>query len=177
MDHHLDLITQRFRGALVGMLASWGATPRDAIELAQDTFAEAYLSRERFRGDWDDISAVGKWLRGIAKNLYLAHLRRWARRAETLEEQDHPATEPVQESEHVIRIRAAMDRLRGPWRCVLQMHYVEGSGLAEIAALLGISERSVEGRLRRARQELERVLKSDPLIRSQSNARMVEEQA
>ncbi len=41
------------------------------------------------------------------------------------------------------------------------MRYVEGSGLAEIGALLGIGERAVEGRLRRARTELRRLLGAD----------------
>ncbi len=30
----LDLLIDRFRGPLVGLLASWGASPRDAHELA-----------------------------------------------------------------------------------------------------------------------------------------------
>ena len=46
----------------------------------------------------------------------------------------------------------------GRWREVLTMRYVGGSGLAEIAAVMEISVRAVEGLLHRARKELQSVL-------------------
>ena len=55
---------------------------------------------------------------------------------------------------------AAVGQLQESWREVLMMRYVEGSGLAEIGALLGIGPRAVEGRLRRARTELRRLLEA-----------------
>ena len=51
-----------------------------------------------------------------------------------------------------------MATLRGPWRTVLTMRYVDGASLGDIGALLGLGTRAVEGRLRRARQELRRLL-------------------
>jgi len=156
----LDLLISQFRGPLIGLFASWGASPFDARELAQDTFAEAYLGRERFHGDHDDPAQLGAWLRGIANHLHQAHLRR-PRRTEPLAGQD-PGAETVDPRLEARReeIRGALEGLRGPWRTVLQMRYVEGSALSEIAALLGISERSVEGRLHRARKELRQVLEA-----------------
>lgn len=152
----LDAIIERWRGPLVGLLTAWGASPRDAVELAQDAFAEAYLGRARFRGAWDDVEAVGAWLRGIASNLHAAARRKGARGV-PLEAAGDPAG-PSAEEPAATPLLDAVGRLRGPWRTVLMMRYVEGSGLAEIGALLGIGERAVEGRLRRARQELERLL-------------------
>ena len=67
---------EAFRGPLVGLLASWGPDWRTAEELAQDTFAEAWFGRARFRGDADDLGAVGAWLRGIAFHLHSAARRR-----------------------------------------------------------------------------------------------------
>ena len=68
MDLHA--VIEQFRSPLIGALSAWGAAPRDAVDLAQDTFAEGYLSRARFHGEWSDSGAVGAWLYGIAKNLY-----------------------------------------------------------------------------------------------------------
>ncbi len=56
------------------------------------------------------------------------------------------------------RLRLMIGGLRGPWSTVLYMHYIEGGGLDEIGELLGITTRAVEGRLRRAREELREAL-------------------
>ncbi|MGE3175366.1 MAG: RNA polymerase sigma factor [Planctomycetota bacterium] len=163
----LDRLIDRYRGPLTGLLAAWGNDRQRAIDLAQDTFAEAYLGRDQFRGGWSDDGAVGAWLRGIAHNLHHGLRRRdrgprALRRLDSLDELPaaavatgagddggHPLVPPMQR---------ALESLRGPWRTVLTMRYLEGSGLAEIAALLGLSPRAVEGRLRRARAELKAAL-------------------
>ncbi|MFT7484725.1 MAG: RNA polymerase sigma factor (sigma-70 family) [Candidatus Paceibacteria bacterium] len=165
---NIDALIARFRGPLIGLLASWGASARDAQDLAQDVFAEAYLSRTRFDGDWDDDGVAGAWLRGIASNLHQAHKRHGPRRMgersarELASEETAPdSSVQVEQDEQQERLREAMGGLRETWRTVLFMFYVEGKGLAQVADLLGVSERSVEGRLHRARKELKRVLERD----------------
>ncbi|GJM23034.1 MAG: hypothetical protein DHS20C15_29490 [Planctomycetota bacterium] len=161
----LDALMHRFRGPLVGLIASWGNGPRDAIELAQDTFAEAYLSRERFRGNWERDGDVGPWLVGIASNLNHAQRRRRQGPAKLTRLESLDALPPeslsvtsLGERDDLHALRDAMASLRGPWHAVLTMRYVDGASLADIGALLGLGTRAVEGRLRRARQELQRLL-------------------
>ena len=72
----LSQLIDIYRGPLLGLIASWGAPWVDATEIAQDSFAEAYLNRESCRGDWEDPEVFGRWLRGVARNQY----RNWARR-------------------------------------------------------------------------------------------------
>ena len=161
----LDRIVDRWRGPLVGLLGARGASPADAVELAQDAFTEAYLGRTTFEGRWDDERAVGAWLKGIALNLLRANVRRQTggQRLTLVGDRDALERAPgdaAPEGDHE-PILSAVNRLRESWREVLMMRYVEGSGLAEIGALLGIGERAVEGRLRRARGELRRLLESD----------------
>lgn len=55
--------------------------PDTAEELTQETFYQALRQIDRFRGE----STVFSWLCGIAKNLWLAELRR---------RKSHPVTEP-----------------------------------------------------------------------------------
>lgn len=147
----------RYQGPLVGFLASLGHDGRTARELAQDTFAQAYLARDRFRGHWERGKEVAPWLLGIARKLHLAHRRqRRGMPLEALPPQAEPSTtaedDPNDTSETVLRVLQSL-----PWeaREILMMRYSGEQSLAAIAELLGLSKRAVEGRLRRARQELE----------------------
>lgn len=159
----LERLIERFRGPLVGLIASLGASWGDAIELAQDVFAEAYLGRERFDGTFDDDKAVGRWLGGIARNLHRAGLRASERRrAEPLDE--NLAARAVQDSGAAQRheLEAALAALAPDQRAAVQMFYLEGSSLRVVAGLLGVSAKTVEGRLYRARRELRRRLSLQP---------------
>ena len=51
---------------------------------------------------------------------------------------------------------------------LLRAFHFDRRPVAEIAGSLGVSERSVEGRLRRARQKLRREIESDPASRGES---------
>ncbi len=153
----LSQLIARYRGPLVGFLVSLGNDGRTARELAQDTFAQAYLARERFRGHWDRGKEVAPWLLGIARKLHIAHRRQ---RRELPLESLPPHAEPAisdaidssDASETVLRVLQSL-----PWeaREILMMRYGGEQTLVAIGELLGLSTRAVEGRLRRARQELE----------------------
>ena len=173
-DMDLDTLIADFRSPLTGLLSSWGAAPRDAIELGQDTFAEAFLSRERFKGDWADQGAVGGWLCGIAQNLFRASRRKATGggrlvsidNAEEIAERQGDETPNAEDDKAVLR--EALAGLKGSWRTVLTMRYAEGSSLASIGALLGMSERAVEGRLRRARAALKEQLQKTGIMENRS---------
>lgn len=157
----VEALVTRWRGPLVGLIASWGASPGEAIELAQDALAEAYLARDRFRGDPSDPGAFGPWLRGIAFNLHRNLVRaRARRRALPLEPKELPTTEEELD-DGLDGLRAALERLAGPLATVVRMHYLEQTPVRDVAGLLGVPEKTVEGRLHRARAELRRLLGAD----------------
>jgi DNA-directed RNA polymerase specialized sigma24 family protein len=56
----------------------------------------------------------------------------------------------------------ALARLPLPQVRLLEAFHFERRPIAEIAAAQGLSERAVEGRLRRARQRLRHEIESDP---------------
>ena len=64
----LSQLIDIYRGPLLGLIASWGVPWVDAMEIAQDSFAEAYLNRESCRGDWEQPEVFGRWFRGVARN-------------------------------------------------------------------------------------------------------------
>jgi RNA polymerase sigma factor (sigma-70 family) len=152
LDAELTHWLRTFRGPLVGFLASRGADWAAAEELAQDTFTEAWLGRARLRAAPDDLDAVGGWLRGIAQNLLRARLRA-LRRVEPLSgaEGVTPAAPPDERRE---LLRAAFGRLRPELQEILRMHYLEATSAREVAALLGVTTKAVEGRLYQARRAL-----------------------
>jgi RNA polymerase sigma-70 factor (ECF subfamily) len=166
-----DLINT-YRGPLIGLLASWGAPWGEATEIAQDSFAEAWLHRESCRGDWNDTEVFGRWLRGVALNQY----RNWARTARrrrvrmiTLEPADLeqvPAPSDPEPSENLAALRHAIERLPARQRQVVLMHYLEESSVNEVATLLSVTPKTVEGRLYQARRTLRRLL-GQPLSASQ----------
>ncbi len=159
----IDDLIHTWRGPLVGLIASWGAPWRDATELALDSFTEAWMARARFEGSFDDPRAVGPWLRGIAFNLHATWYRRH-RRTRTEEVRQDEAVAPSDEkTERLAIVRAAIDRLPGPQRTAVLMHYLEETSVRETAALLDVTEKVIEGRLYRARLRLRELLEQpDP---------------
>lgn len=152
----LEAMIDRYRGPLVGLLVSWGASWADAVELAQDSFSEAYLRRDRCRGDLSDPRQFGGWLFGIAKNLHRNHARSLRRHGlqPSSDPREIPEESIAEDSQRAAAVRAEIDRLPDKLRRVVLMHYLEETSIREVASLLRLSERSVEGRLYRARKLL-----------------------
>jgi RNA polymerase sigma-70 factor (ECF subfamily) len=61
-------------------------------------------------------------------------------------------------SEHLEALRRAIERLPAKQRQVVLMHYLEETSVNEIAALLSVTAKTIEGRLYQARQTLYRLL-------------------
>ena len=160
-DRRLTELIDRWRGAIIGLARAWGSTT--PVDLAQEVFAEAWLSRERFCEDWNDPLAVAPWLRGIAWNLAAAERRRRAKQPKPLNSAPEPtAPEPNEACDRQAAIRRAVDRLPENQRAAVLVHYLERTPVRETAALLGAPEKTIEGRLYRARQRLAELLAPCP---------------
>ncbi len=165
----MDLVTliDTYRGPLIGLIASWGAPWGEAIEIAQDSFSDAWLKRDSCRGDWNEPEVFGSWLRGVALNRY----RNWSRsrkrrrlRMVTLAPADLEfagAPSDPEPSEQTEALRRAIERLPAKQRQVVLMHYLEETSVNKVAALLSVTAKTVEGRLYQARRTLRRLL-DDP---------------
>lgn len=170
IQHLID----QFRGPLLGLLASWGASPADAHDLCQDTFVEAYLGRARLQGDPGDPRVVGPWLRGIARNLHRAHCRQSERtrtedpspvamtRLPSLDGTSSGSAQGGAWEDPAEAVRAAITRLKPELATVLCMHYLEETSVRTVAAMLELPEKTVEGRLYRGRVQLRRLLEEAP---------------
>lgn len=156
-----------YRGPLIGLIAAWGASWTDAVEIAQDSFVEAWLKRDYCRGDWTDPEVFGRWLRGVAYNKY----RNWSRSLRRLQSRTMTIDAAVpqrsgsmpdrNQEERLEALRRAIDRLPARQKEVVLMHYLEETSVKDVAMLLSVSTKTVEGRLYQARRALHRMLHRD----------------
>jgi len=133
--------------------------------LAEDVTQETWLRavREwRAHGPPDEPMA---WLVTVARNLLTSYYRRrrpapidsvWA--AEVLAAADEGRA--AESSEISATVCHALARLPPEQAQLLEAFHFEDRRMAHIARSFGLSERAVEGRLRRARQRLRRELES-----------------
>lgn len=134
-----------------------------ARDVVQEAFIRAYDRLKGFRG----ACAFSSWLFRIAYNLSIDRCRRERRRptvrltdGET-RIADRPETEGPYDAEHVERMRRALDRLTAEERAMVTLYYEEERPVAEIAAIVGISESNAKVRLHRVRQRIRRYMEEE----------------
>lgn len=144
----------------------------DANDLAQETFARVFRSRESFRPD----ARFSTWLFTIAANLARNQIR-WRTRHPNISldaESDAtgqplgsslPAagaspTEAALAAERAVAVRAAVLHLPEDLREAIVLCEWEEHSMAEAGAILDATPKAVESRLYRARQILRERLKS-----------------
>jgi RNA polymerase sigma factor (sigma-70 family) len=141
--------------------------PAVAEEVLQDTSIEVI----RHVGGFRDDGAFGGWVKRIATNKCLAHLRSaWHRKAESLAPDDdsgQPAWEPADPQDPVAQaadresLEKALAELPPTARAVVWLYDVEGYSHQEIAALMGKSVSFSKSRLARAHEQLRASLGAD----------------
>jgi RNA polymerase sigma-70 factor, ECF subfamily len=144
----------------------------DAADLTQETFVRVYRSLPRLRAEGAQLA----WIRRIATNLCLDHLRR--RRAAPpacsldalladspdlalFADQSDAGSDPYRHSAAEERkqvLHRALGALPDDYRALIVLHHVEGMGVEEIGDALGVPPGTVKSRLSRARKALRRKL-------------------
>ena len=120
-----------------------------AQDMVQEVFMKAIRAFPSFRGE----SSLTTWLYQVTTNHCLNAIRDGARRRRALERR-MPAHEPVSESaEDRVGVDELLQQLPRELAEVAIYYYVDQMNQDEIAALLGISERTVRNRLRDFRDQ------------------------
>ena len=129
-------------------------------ELAEDITQETWLRAVRaWRTDGLPERPLA-WLCTVSARLLSNHRRR--PQAEHLDEGTLAAAPSDQESaSRESLLQRALNKLPALQRRLISAFHFDRRSVAEIAGTMGVSERSVEGRLRRARQKLRREIESD----------------
>jgi RNA polymerase sigma factor (sigma-70 family) len=142
---------RRYAPVVLG-IARRGAGSRDEAEdLVQQTFLQVHRGRLDFRPD----ARLRPWLLTIALNVKREFLRRQVRnpvRTVDAEMLDGWASEQGDPERAVgdARVRLAVERLPGPQREVVELHWFAGLSFGEIAQALGATESAVKLRAFRA---------------------------
>lgn len=126
-----------------------------AFDLTQDAFVRAW----RRLGEVRDPTRLGAWLCGIVRFLARDHRRRDRRRAALGAAAPLGSSAPTPldlalDGETARLLAAGVAALPERYREPLLLHHVAGRSVAELAALLGVSEEAARQRLSRARQAL-----------------------
>ncbi|MFO0728333.1 MAG: RNA polymerase sigma factor [Myxococcota bacterium] len=147
--HHLRV--HRFLCRVAGVRSS------EAEDLLQDTFAAAWVSAKRYRGD----SPALTWLFGIAANVARNHVRgreRGARALTTLlDEPQAPsprADETAEKHQALVRLDKALRDLPHDHRVALVMCDLEGATGNDAAKALGVRPGTIWRWLHEARKDL-----------------------
>jgi RNA polymerase sigma-70 factor (ECF subfamily) len=127
--------------------------------LAEDIVQDAWLRAVDYwprRGTPDNPRA---WLIRVARNLLVSHFRRKRPIPVDPSELELKADDYRPDTSRAAALVSwGLARLRRGQAALLEAFYFDGKSTREIAEQSGLSERAVEGRLRRARQNLEKRL-------------------
>ncbi len=147
-----------------------------ARDLAQETFLRVYKNRASFRGE----ASAKTWLLRIATNVARNHLRDQQaakRKALTVsldeafgdDEQSPLAQEPRDDGddpsavalkkENAHRLRQAIGHLPPQVRLCMQLCYLEGLSIRQVAARRGVSESTVKSQLQEGKKRLRSLLR------------------
>lgn len=129
-----------------------------AEDLVQLTFVRLY---RRWPGIRDET--VDAYARQVLVNAFLSHRRARRREALTAEPPERPAggADPVE----ALAVRRVLAGLAPRQRAAVVLRYLEDLPVAEVAALLGISEGTVKSQTARAIQSMRGALRGATLTR------------
>jgi RNA polymerase sigma-70 factor (ECF subfamily) len=169
-DRAFDALMERYKRPVLSFVFRMIGDATEAEDVAQDVFARAYQSIRK-PGFHQTTAKFSTWLFQVARNAALDCLRRRKRHpAESLAAMDgngntmagpeRTAHEEAVARETGDQIAASVALLPEDQRAALILSEYEELSYAEIAAVLKCSQKSVEGRLYRARQFLRDRLRS-----------------
>lgn len=159
-------LVRRHQSRVFAILHRYERDAQRVEDLAQETFLKAWRALEQF----DGRAPFEHWISRIAVRAALDHLRRQKRRKDEIALADlgDDALDwlrgPDQKNELDSRdaaeiLHRALRELSPADRVIITMQELEGRGVREIAAAMGISGIAVRVRAVRARAKLKRALK------------------
>lgn len=133
-----------------------------AEDLAQDVFVEVLTRLAQF----DGRGSFGGWVRAIAVNRCLMHLRSpWQRSRRWFEPDDHELTPPgepaARDCADAVDLERALARLPDTARAVVWLHDVEGYTHQEIGLLFDSTPSFSKSQLARAHDRLRGLLQAN----------------
>lgn len=171
----LNRLIERWQRPLHSFAYRYCQNQADADDLVAQTFVKLYQQRLRLRAD----TRLSAWLFTTLTNLCHNH-HRWKSRHPTVNletrsagasdatargpfQEDLASEQPtpdrvMEQDETLAAVRAAIGRLPHDLKVTLLLHHFDRLSYREIGEITGCSERGIETRLYRARQQLRDML-------------------
>lgn len=148
-DAHFDFVWRSLR--------RFGVPERNVDDAAQDVFVVVHRKLD----EYDPTRPLKPWLAGIAVRVASDHRRRASNVHEVMEEVE-PEPVATLDSDVAARqiVRRLLDRLDPDRRAVFVLHELEGMTMPEIAEATGAPLNTCYSRLRLAREQLEKEVRS-----------------
>ncbi len=160
-------IMRRHRDPVFRLIQAHTGNANDALDIVQDSFVAAFVHMRRY----DGVRPMRAWLARIAIN----KARDWRRRAVvrgllgmgggdsggqllSVADERPLADQQLDDGVQLDRVSAAIAKLPDKLKEPLLLRTIEALSQAETAAALGISQKAVETRVRRARIKLAEAL-------------------
>ena len=166
-DRAFATLLSRYKPGLYGFVRRYVSDADAAVDVVQETFVSAWRSLDRF----DARRPFPVWLRAIALNKCRDRARRLAVRRfilgetddQSAEAQAQPDPEPFGEeklypTQRRVLVQRALDRLPPKLKEPLLLTYFDELTQQEAADLLGVTVKTIETRVYRARQRLAELL-------------------
>ena len=164
-DQHLAAAYRRDARRLLIWLTRRTYDGQVAVDLVGETYARAWESRRRFRGDPDDAEAMAAWTFGIARHVLADALRRG--RSERVAMQRLHVEPPQLAADEIARLEElaelgslratlaiALEDLSPEQRDAVRLRVIDELDYPAIARRLGISEEAVRARVSRGLRTL-----------------------
>ncbi len=161
-----SVLMRRYETRIYRLIRSHIGSNDEALDLVQETFVAAWLALKTY----DPARPFGTWLARIAIN----KARDWGRRravrkffsfavpldGDVLEIPDGAigADVAADDRQRMVAVARAMPQLPNQLKEPLILCAIDGLSQAEAATVLGISEKAVETRIRRARARLSEIV-------------------
>ncbi|WJH32366.1 RNA polymerase sigma factor [Paenibacillus sp. CC-CFT747] len=134
---------------------------------AEDIVQEAFLRAIRKADQLKDVDKLEGWIKTLARNVTLNHLRKFSRNREELDAEDvfqhrdpslPNAALPVEEEVELRLMRQSiaryLDELKPDYRQMIEMRWIQNLSYKEMAAALNVTEGTVRQKLYRAREAI-----------------------
>lgn len=155
----LEMLEPIYRSRLLSYVRRWISDDHLAEDVLQEVWLAAWQGATAFRGE----SSVGAWLLGIAHHKTMSALRRRRNLQQIpLPEVAISAAEPdpadaFLDREAAASLRAQIARLPAVHRATLDLVFIQGLSLREVATVMECPVGTVKSRLHHARQRLLRI--------------------
>jgi RNA polymerase sigma-70 factor (ECF subfamily) len=144
-DAAFSELVRRRQGAVRGLLRGMAGSASVADDLAQEAFMQAWRKIRTLRTP----AAFSGWLRQIAVNAFLRHVRRSGALLETAVEPEALAARKEADTDLEIDLQRALAQLRPVERLCVVLSYQEGLSHSEIVELTGMPSGTVKSHISR----------------------------